>query len=58
MVDLYDFGSEFSQEYKQTCSCGNKIEVSTQKDNDPEYYSEIFVKCKCGKSVRFDLPVN
>jgi hypothetical protein len=58
MTDLYDFNSEFSQTYKERCKCGRVIEVSTQKDEYPEYYINVFVKCECGESVRFSLPVN
>ena len=55
---MYDFGSKFAQTYKETCSCGNEVEVSTQTDNNPEYNTEVYVRCKCGKSVAFLLPVN
>ena len=55
---MYDFGCEFSQIYKEKCECGKEIEVSTQKDDNPEYYTSVFVKCECGKSVEFILPVN
>ena len=57
-MDNYDFGNEYSQTYIETCSCGRKIEISTQRDRKPEYYTEIFVRCTCGKSVAFSLPVN
>lgn len=57
-MDMYDFGGEFSQEYKKACECGNIVEVSTQKDECPEYYTDVYVKCVCGKSVKFQLPVN
>ena len=56
--DTYDFGGEFQQTYTNTCECGKDIDVSTQRDEHPEYYTEVFVKCECGKSVRFNLPVN
>lgn len=55
---MYDFGDEFSRVYKEKCDCGNEIEVSTQKDESPEYYVDVFVKCVCGESVNFSLPVN
>lgn len=55
---LYDFGSDVAQTYKNECSCGNRIEVSTQRDCGPEYQTEIYVKCQCGGSVEFILPVN
>jgi len=56
--DIYDFGGKNAQTYKELCECGNKIEVSTKKDDGPEYYTDIYVKCKCGKSICFNLPVN
>jgi len=52
------FGGRAAQLYTETCECGNTIEVSTQKDDEPEYYTSVYVKCACGKSVRFILPVN
>lgn len=55
---MYDFGKKFAQTYKEKCECGKEIEVSTQQDSGPEYYTTIFVKCVCGKSVLFELPVN
>ena len=58
MKDLYDFGCEFAQTYIGRCECGEDIEMSTQRDECPEYYTSVYVKCKCGKSVRFQLPVN
>ena len=58
MSDIYDFGGKFAQTYKEECECGRVIEVSTQTDREPEYYTEVFVKCECGKSVFFLLPVN
>lgn len=58
MSELYEFGSKYAQTYSASCVCGKTIEVSTQEDNNPEYYTTVFVKCDCGKSVKFDLPVN
>lgn len=57
-VHMYDFNGEFSQVYKRKCQCGKVVEISTQKDERPEYYTNVFVKCDCGKSVQFILPVN
>ena len=57
-MSLYDFGSEFAQTFKEKCTCGRLVKVSTQKDNHPEYRTEIYVQCLCGKSVEFSLPVN
>jgi hypothetical protein len=58
MDDKYDFGSEYAQTYKEKCKCGNEIEVSTQTDSYPEYTAGVFVRCPCGESVGFELPVN
>ena len=58
MPEMYDFDGEYSQQYENACKCGNLIQVSTQIDDRPEYYTEIYVKCSCGKSVGFSLPVN
>jgi len=55
---MYDFNEEFAQTYKERCECGEVIEVSTQQEQNPEYHTNVFVKCKCGKSVCFLLPVN
>ena len=58
-MSLYDFGSDYAQTYIETCKgCGADIEVSTQQDRCPEYTTEIYIKCGCGESVEFELPVN
>ena len=48
---MYDFNEEFAETYANQCACGKVIEVSTQKDNFPEYMTEVYVRCTCGKSV-------
>lgn len=58
MSKLYDFESSIQQTYTKQCECGEVHEVSTQPDQSPEYYTTIFIKCGCGKSVEFELPVN
>jgi hypothetical protein len=58
MTDLFEFDEECAQTYTEECECGNKIEVSAQQDNHPEYYTEIHIKCICNRSVKFELPVN
>jgi hypothetical protein len=56
---MYDFGGGCDQTYSERCSdCGRIHEVSTQRDQNPEYYTDIFVRCTCGGSVEFNLPVN
>lgn len=58
-MEIYEFGSKYSQEYKSKCKkCNKEIIVSTQKDECPEYYVDVFVKCSCGGSAQFRLPVN
>lgn len=56
---FYDFDKEYSQTYSEECDkCGNITLVSTQRDNHPEYYTSIFIRCECGESIKFSLPVN
>ena len=44
--------------FTKKCTCGKEFEVRTQPDEDPEYYTDVFVKCDCGSFVLFSLPVN
>jgi len=56
---MYDFGDDYAETYTNECEgCGEIIQVSTQKDEYPEYHTYVFVKCRCGESVGFSLPVN
>lgn len=56
---MHDFGGSFNQIYTEECKgCGYLVKVSAQKDKHPEYKTDIFVKCRCGESVPFRLPVN
>lgn len=57
-IDMCDFGGSWAQTYTEECECGKEVEVSTQKDDCPEYHTDIFVKCECGKSVKLIIPVN
>ena len=57
-MNSYDFGGRAAQTYTKVCDCGRTIDVSTQQDRYPEYTTLIFVKCVCGNSVEFKLPVN
>lgn len=51
----YDFRGEYTRE----CDlCQKQHTVFTQRDNHPEYYTDVFVKCDCGNHVQFTLPVN
>ncbi len=45
--------------YKETCSGCDKIyTIYTQDDDEPEYYTNIYLECSCGHYVDFSLPVN
>ena len=56
---VYDFGSKYAQTYTEVCpGCGKQFQVSAQRDQSPEYITDVFVKCDCGESVQFNLPVN
>lgn len=56
---FYDFDEDYAQTYNGKCDkCGHITLVSTQKDIHPEYYTEVYVKCNCGGSIKFSLPVN
>ena len=44
--------------YTKKCECGKDMRVRTQTDGSPEYYTDIYVLCDCGKEVLFQLPVN
>jgi len=56
--DIYDFGGSCAQTYVGICECGERIMVSAQENAAPEYEADVYVKCRCGKSVHFNLPVN
>jgi hypothetical protein len=48
-----------SCEYEKACdNCNTVHKLQTQQDNFPEYYTDIFIECKCGNLVHFELPVN
>lgn len=38
--------------------CDASIEVLTQEDGKPEYYTQVYVRCVCGEYLEFRLPVN
>lgn len=50
-------GEQF--EYTNKCiNCSKEIKLFTQIDNNPEYFTYVYIQCNCGEYVRFDLPVN
>lgn len=58
-IDPYDFGGKYACTYQSQCNkCGETIEVSTQEGNASEYETQVYVRCKCGGSAHFSLPVN
>lgn len=44
--------------YEKLCKCGNRHKILTQRDNQPEYETEIYILCECGEYIEFILPVN
>jgi len=49
----------YRDEYKKICAlCQKEHSLRTQRDNNPEYYTSVFIKCDCGDYVYFSLPVN
>lgn len=62
-MKLHEFGDthDGKVEYMQHCSgCGKAYLVRTQHDNEPEYYTRVYVKCTAcdDEWVKFNLPVN
>jgi len=47
-----------SYNYKQECECGKVHIVLTQRPDFPEYETEVYILCDCGKYIEFILPVN
>lgn len=48
------------QEYKASCSRGTEMALITQKDEQPEYTTSVYIECSCGcgEHIYFELPVN
>jgi hypothetical protein len=44
--------------YEKTCKCGKKFVLLSQKNDDPEYYTSLYLLCECGEYVKFNIPVN
>jgi hypothetical protein len=57
-IDKEQFDMAFDQVYKQVCICKKEHTIITQRDNNPEYQTDVYVLCECGKYVHFILPVN
>ena len=51
--------SKCNQKYSEKCPlCTMLVDVITQRDNYPEYETDVYVQCHCGNYVHFILPVN
>ena len=49
----------FDTKYTKKCeNCGKEHSIYTQDDNNPEYYTDVYIKCSCGARIEFKLPVN
>lgn len=45
--------------YSLNCDkCDKAHSLITQRDDNPEYYTDVTVVCDCGTHVHFELPVN
>jgi hypothetical protein len=46
-------------EYIKTCNCCHlEQKILSQRDDSPEYETEIYLHCQCGNYIEFILPVN
>lgn len=57
-MKIDDIPTGLRHEYHVKCICGKIFTALTKISNDPEYETEIFIKCDCGEYVEFNLPVN
>jgi len=48
---MYNFDEEYAETYKEKCECGNEIEVSTQKDENPTFFFFGAKKLKIGNEI-------
>jgi hypothetical protein len=48
-------GGDCAQTYYGVCHCRRIIEVSAGREGESEYRTEFFVKCRCGRLVRFEV---
>jgi len=59
MLDAGINAHSLSQKFTEKCSdCGKVHAVYTQRDQYPEYYTNINIICECKEVVPFMLPVN
>lgn len=58
-MDFDDIDEINRYEYVQECPCCTMdCKILTQEDSKPEYYTYVYVKCRCGEYLQFELPVN
>jgi len=58
-MDIEEIRKSYRFEYEKECAvCGLKQKILTQANNFPEYDTEIYLECQCGKYIEFVLPVN
>lgn len=58
-MNFEEIPQSLRNEYSQECDvCGMTSNILTQRDNFPEYETEIYVLCRCGNYIEFILPVN
>ncbi len=58
-LDLTNPKFSYTDEYKEQCdNCKKNHSLRTQKDQVPEYYTDVYILCDCDDHVKFSLPVN
>lgn len=58
-MNIEDIPEGLRYPYHALCPCcGITQTMLTQRDNFPEYYTEIYLMCQCGEYLEFNLPVN
>ena len=58
-INIEDIPEGLRVKYIKKCPlCLIENTMLTQHDNDPEYYTEIYLQCQCGNFIEFNLPIN
>lgn len=58
-MDLQEIDPHLRCLYVELCpKCKEIQHILTKRSNDPEYETEIYLRCQCGNYIKFILPVN
>lgn len=45
--------------YQENCDvCSQIINISTKKNDDAEFYTNVYVQCDCGNWIEFEVSIN